>query len=171
MLTRFMRVLMLSAAVLTVGSALVAGSTPPAMAAQQSTVRMTADNLLSRQAVAVTVIAKTYTSLPQQARGKSMPFVKSLIDLSNAYRDVAAARKVRDSRKMGAALPKVATSLAKLNSAYQMSGMRTRRSRAPSSRSTDCGRPISRWSMSANRPAARPRHTQRRARSMRCAGR
>ena len=124
MLTRFMRVLMLSATVLTVGSALVAGSAPRAFAAQQSTVRMTADNLLGRQAVAVSVIAKTYTALPQQARGKSMPFVKSLIDLSTAYRDVATASKARDNKKMGAALPKVATSLAKLNSAYQMSGLR-----------------------------------------------
>ena len=124
MLGRLIRILMLSAAALTLTPPLSAVAKPAAVAAQRSTQRLTASDLLARQAVAVAVIADAYTALPQQQRGRSMPFLKGLLDLANAYRDVATASKAHDNRKMGAALPKVATSLAKLNSAFQMSGVR-----------------------------------------------
>lgn len=124
MIARFMRVLMLSTAVLTGGQFMAAGGGQANAAAQTSPVRLTAQQMLDRQGVALTVITRSYTALPKDARGRSAPFLKGLIDLANAYRDVGNASKARDSRKMGAALPKVATSLAKLNSAYQLSGIR-----------------------------------------------
>ena len=115
---------MLSAAVLAGGPLVVSGDTRAFAAAQNAPVKLTAAQMLGRQQVAVAVIAKSYTALPKEARGRSAPFLKGLIDVANAYRDLAAATRARDNRKTGAALPKVATSLAKLNSAYQLSGIR-----------------------------------------------
>lgn len=124
MIARLLRVLMLSAAVVA-GTPLAATyGTQAIAAAKTAATKLSAAQMLERQGIAVTVIAKSYTALPQEARGKSTPFLKGLIDVANAYRDVAAASKARDNRKMGAALPRVATSLAKLNSAYQLSGIR-----------------------------------------------
>ena len=124
MIARLVKVLMLSAAVLAGGPLAVTEGARAFAAAQNAPVKLTAAQMLGRQQVAVTIIAKSYTTLPKEARGRSAPFLKGLIDVANAYREVAAASRARDNRKMGAALPKVATSLAKLNSAYQLSGIR-----------------------------------------------
>lgn len=123
MIARLVKVLMLSAAVLAGGPFAVSGGAQAAATMQNTAKKLTAAQMLDRQGVAVTVIAKRYTALPKDARGRSAPFLKGLIDLANAYRDVGTASKARDNKKMGAALPKVATSLAKLNSAYQLSGI------------------------------------------------
>ncbi|WP_370674088.1 hypothetical protein [Pleomorphomonas sp. PLEO] len=124
MLARLVKVLMLSAAVLAGGPLAGSCSAQAITAAQKAPAKLTAAQILDRQGVAVTVISKSYTALPKESRGRSAPFLKGLIDVANAYRDVAVASKARDNRKMGAALPKVATALAKLDSAYQLSGIR-----------------------------------------------
>jgi hypothetical protein len=123
MLSRLVKVLMLSAAI-AVGAPIATFDAGAASAATQNApVKLTAAQMLNRQRLAVSVMSKTYAALPKQARGKSTPFLKGLIDLANAYKEVDAASKARNSRKMGAALPKVATAIAKLNSAYQLSGI------------------------------------------------
>lgn len=124
MISRFAQALMLSAAILVGGPVVAICGAQTTTATPKASVKFTAAQMLDRQEIAVTVITKSYTALPKEARGRSTPFLKGLIDVANAYRDVTVASKARDNRKMGAALPKVATALAKLNSAYQLAGIR-----------------------------------------------
>lgn len=124
MLARFAKILVLSTAVMAGGPITVSYAGQAAAVVQSGPLKLSAAQMLDRQGVAVAVIAKSYTTLPKEARGRSAPFLKGLIDVANAYRDAGLASKAHDNRKMGAALPKVATALAKLNSAYQLSGIR-----------------------------------------------
>lgn len=123
MLSRLVKILMLSAAIAAGAPITTLDAGTASAATQNAPVKLTAAQMLNRQRLAVSVMSKTYAALPRQARGKSTPFLKGLIDLANAYKEVDAASKTRNSRKMGAALPKVATAIAKLNSAYQLSGI------------------------------------------------
>lgn len=124
MIERYAKILILSAAIVVGGPIVMAYDTHAVAAARNAPAKLTVAQMLDRQQVAVTVISKRYAALPRETRGQSAPFLKGLIDLASAYRDVAAATKAHDKRKMGIALPKLASALAKANSAYQLSGIR-----------------------------------------------
>ena len=107
MIARLVRVLMLSAAVLAGGPLVVSGDTRAFAAAQNAPFKLTAAQMLGRQQVAVAVIAKSYTALPKEARGRSAPFLKGLIDVANAHtlRIVGAAAREEVRRPVAVVVP------------------------------------------------------------------
>ena len=97
---------------------------PAAEAAQQKAVKLTASQLMTKMEQALVVISQRLKARPAKERSRSAPLVKALVDTSRALKAVKKAAASKNSKALAQALPKASASVARLDNAYRLSGIK-----------------------------------------------